>query len=56
MDAYWDGVELTVAVDTDPRSVWDWLSDRLGALTVDQGRQGPRDGRQAELARTALAG
>lgn len=39
VDAYWDGVELTVTEGTALQSVWGWLSERLGALTVDQGRQ-----------------
>ena|SRR5450756_377365 len=39
VDAYWDGVELTVAEGTDLQNVWSWLGERLGALTVDQGRQ-----------------
>ena len=39
VDAYWDGVELTLAENADPEMVWDWLAERLGALTVDKSRQ-----------------
>lgn len=35
VDAYWDGVEFTVAMGTAPDLVWDWLTARLGPLTVD---------------------
>lgn len=35
VDAYWDGVEFTVAAGTDPGIVWTWLMGRLGLLTVD---------------------
>jgi cellulose biosynthesis protein BcsQ len=35
VSAYWDGVEFTVARDTDPGRVWAWLAARLGPLTVD---------------------
>jgi MinD-like ATPase involved in chromosome partitioning or flagellar assembly len=39
VDAYWDGVELTVAEDVNPEIVWNWLAERLGPLTVDKSRQ-----------------
>ena len=39
VDAYWDSVEFTVATGTDPDSLWSWLADRLGPLTVDPERQ-----------------
>lgn len=39
VDAYWDGVEFTIAEGTEPDVVWDWLTERLGPLTVDSGRQ-----------------
>ncbi len=39
VDAYWDGVELTVAEGTDLGIVWNWLAERLGPLTVDKSHQ-----------------
>ncbi|MFI2732973.1 ParA family protein [Streptomyces sp. NPDC018711] len=39
VDAYWDSVELTVAEGTASESVWAWLAERLGPLTVDSERQ-----------------
>lgn len=39
VDAYWDGVDITVAEGTRPEAVWDWLTERLGPLTVDRDRQ-----------------
>jgi ATPases involved in chromosome partitioning len=39
VDAYWDGVEFTIATGTAPDSVWNWLTARLGTLTVDPERQ-----------------
>lgn len=39
VDAYWDGVELTVVHGTDAAEVWQWLAIRLGPLTVDPKRQ-----------------
>ncbi len=39
VDAYWDGVELTLAEDTEHEAVWNWLAERLGALTVDKSQQ-----------------
>jgi cellulose biosynthesis protein BcsQ len=39
VDAYWDAVELTVTDGTDVGEVWQWLTMRLGPLTVDPERQ-----------------
>jgi MinD-like ATPase involved in chromosome partitioning or flagellar assembly len=39
VDAYWDGVEVTVSDTTEMASVWQWLTERLGPLTVDAERQ-----------------
>lgn len=39
VDAYWDGVELTVVDGTEAAAVWEWLAIRLGPLTVDSERQ-----------------
>jgi MinD-like ATPase involved in chromosome partitioning or flagellar assembly len=39
VDAYWDGVELTLIDGTEAAEVWQWLTSRLGPLTVDRERQ-----------------
>jgi cellulose biosynthesis protein BcsQ len=39
VDAYWDGVELTVADGTDAAEIWQWLTTRFGPLTVDRNQQ-----------------
>ncbi|MTE19317.1 hypothetical protein F0L17_09295 [Streptomyces sp. TRM43335] len=39
VDAYWDSVEFTIAEGTDPETVWAWLTERLGPLTVDMESQ-----------------
>lgn len=39
VDAYWDGVELTIMEGASEEGVWPWLADRLGALTVDPDRR-----------------
>ncbi|WP_131768868.1 hypothetical protein [Candidatus Protofrankia californiensis] len=39
IDAFWDGVELTITEDVRPPEVWAWLTERLGPLTVDADRE-----------------
>ncbi|WP_020522416.1 ParA family protein [Catelliglobosispora koreensis] len=39
VDAYWDSVEFTVADGTPEDTVWEWLTSRLGPLTVDASGQ-----------------
>jgi len=39
VDAFWDGVELTVVDGTGAAEVWQWLTIALGPLTVDIQRE-----------------
>lgn len=38
IDAYWDGVRVSVAPLTPPDDVWHWLREVLGPLTVEPAR------------------